>query len=198
VATIDSSRDATAAELIAQIGRVFAHYQQEGDPAEVLDEELLGTAGRLVGSSTVDAGGTVPIDVAFAVALLRSCRYYAGGLEEDRVVATAVVADLAAAGHSDLVEPLTALLDSDPSTAVAVEAARLLGEAQVGGDVEAAAVTVAALAVDETPADHPDRAGRLSNHGLAMRPLLLVTTRRTATDSDLIRSFAASTAYRPG
>jgi len=168
VATIDSSRDATAAELIARIGRVFAHYQQEGDPADVLDEELLGAAGRLVVSSTVDAGGTVPIDVAFAVALLRSCRYHAGDLEEDRVVATAVVADLAAAGHSDLVEPLTALLDSDPSTAVAVEAARLLGEAQVGGDVEAA-VTVAALAVDETPADHPDRAGRLSNHGLALR-----------------------------
>ena len=42
------------------------------------------------------------------------------------MVATAVVADLADAGHADLVDQLSALLDSYPSTAAAVEAARLL------------------------------------------------------------------------
>ena len=168
MAAIDSPPDMTAAELLAWITSAFARFEQEGDPAEVLDEDLLRAAGRLVVASTVDADGTVPVDVAFAVALLRSCRYHAGGLEEDRLAAAAIAADLADAGHSDLVEPLTALLDSDPSTAVAVEAARLLTEAQEGGDVEAA-VTAAARAVDETPADHPDCAGRLSNLGLALR-----------------------------
>ena len=162
-----TNQPSAAALLVTRLEEALA-CQQTGDPAPILAAELLDTADQLVVDTALDYNGTVPVEVAYAVALLRTGRYMAGGAAEDRAIAAGILADLAASGYDEITAQLAPLLKADTTAATADDVTRLITEAQAGGDIDTA-VAAAELLVSDTPAGHPEHSARLSHLGLALR-----------------------------
>lgn len=176
--------------LAAVLARVSA-YTESGDAAAVLSAEALDSADRLVAAASAGApDGEIPVEVAQAVGLLRLCRYAASADPADLAAATtifqalgAVSPELVPAGLLDQLSAVAA--DADQ---LATQGADLLRAAQ--DDAEPAvldrAVAVLDAAVETTPADDPDRAGRLSNLCVALR----IRADRNDSADDLDRAVA--------